>query len=530
MIQAEALFLDMINNPVRKIKARVELLNGSTLLNTFSYKDNLISFTIERVGAGKFFGFGVCQKLNVKLIDTERALDITTDNTLDVAFGVGSDYIYPFPQFHVTEVNRDEATNELSITAYDALNAAHSHFFNELDIIYPYTLKGVIRACGAVLGLPVNLEGITFDLEYPKGANFEGKETIRAVLDAAAEATQTIYYLNSNLELVFKRLGEDTVYEINKSRYFELDSRTNRRLTAIAHVTELGDNVTAALNESGSTHFIRENAFLELREDIAAVLDNALADVGGLTINQFSCSWRGNFLLEVGDKIALTTKDNATVYSYLLDDVIEYNGILQQNTQWSYEDNEGETDSNPTNLGDALKQTYARVDKANKTIDIVASETEQNKKNISKLFIDTEGINATVSQVEQTVTEGLAATNQELQEVSKQAALAMTAEDVTIAITNELANGVDKVTTSTGFTFDSEGLKVSKSSSDITTQITEDGMKVSRGSDVVLTANNEGVIAEDLHATTYLIIGKYSRFEDYTDKSGSARTGCFWIG
>ena len=56
---------DMINSPVRQIKARVELLNGSTLLNTFTYEDRLIELTIERVGEGKFFGFGICAKCEV---------------------------------------------------------------------------------------------------------------------------------------------------------------------------------------------------------------------------------------------------------------------------------------------------------------------------------------------------------------------------------------------------------------------------------------------------------------------------------
>ena len=54
-------------------------------------------------------------------------------------------------------------------------------------------------------------------------------------------------------------------------------------------------------------------------------------------------------------------------------------------------------------------------------------------------------------------------------------------------------------------------------------------MVVNRDGNAVLTANNEGVQAVNLHATTYLIIGQYSRFEDY-DKDGEPRTGCFWIG
>jgi len=52
-------------------------------------------------------------------------------------------------------------------------------------------------------------------------------------------------------------------------------------------------------------------------------------------------------------------------------------------------------------------------------------------------------------------------------------------------------------------------------------------MKIIKDTDIVLTANNTGVDAKNLHATTYLIVGANSRFEDYDDNS---RTGCFWIG
>lgn len=57
-------------------------------------------------------------------------------------------------------------------------------------------------------------------------------------------------------------------------------------------------------------------------------------------------------------------------------------------------------------------------------------------------------------------------------------------------------------------------------------KLTEDGMTVFKNDEAVLTANNIGVDALNLHATTYLIVGTNSRFEDYGDN----RTGCFWIG
>lgn len=50
-----------IKSPVREINARVELYNGSTLVESYTNKDKLKELTIERIGEkAKFFGFGIC--------------------------------------------------------------------------------------------------------------------------------------------------------------------------------------------------------------------------------------------------------------------------------------------------------------------------------------------------------------------------------------------------------------------------------------------------------------------------------------
>lgn len=76
------------------------------------------------------------------------------------------------------------------------------------------------------------------------------------------------------------------------------------------------------------------------------------------------------------------------------------------------------------------------------------------------------------------------------------------------------------------YQFGTEDFTIEKTGSEMKTRISEDGMKVYKNGEEVLTANNAGVNAVNLHASTYLIIGKNSRFEDY----GENRTGCFWIG
>lgn len=523
------LFQSMLQAPVRALRGRIEVYEGNALSLICGCHDSLREFTVERLGETKFFGYGVCHKLNVKLIDKDRKINISTANSLEVEFGIDTSYLYPFPKFFVNDVYRDEITNELSITAYDALFNAGKHTVAELNLAAPYTIKQFVYACGALLGLPIALNSYPeFDREYVAGGNFDGTETIREALNAVAEATQTIYFINWDWQLVFKRLSnsEAEALVIDKELYYSLDSGENRRLGAITHATELGDNVTATTSASGTTQYVRNNPFWDLREDIADIVDAALAAVGGLTINQFNCEWRGNPLLEIGDKITLVNKDNNFVSSYLLSDVLSFDGSLKQVSNWNYADNGEESAANPTSLGDALKQTFARVDKINKEISLLVSDSQNNKETIANLLLDADTIAASVKSIETQTNEAVAGINSDLATLTSQVEAKMSAEDVQLSIQTELANGVDKVVTSTGFTFNEDGLTVSKSGSEMSTTITEDGMIVYRDNTAVLTANNIGVDAVNLHATTYLIIGTNSRFEDY----GAGRTGCFWIG
>ena len=623
MIQVSENIITMLGQPARRIQARVELYQCSalqnddynrTLLDTFPSDGALKDFKVERSAEdGRFFGFGVSQKLTVKLRDKDRAINIHKGQVLEISFGVEDDYTYPCPLFQVEEVTRDENNNDLTVTAYDFLYKANTYRVSELGIT-DYTIRSFVYACAYLLNLPVKFDledDSAFDLYFPQGANFEGTETLREALNAVADATQTIFFVDWDWRLTFKRLDRFAlpVMTIDKSKYFELKNKSDRTLTTICHATELGDNVEATIGGDGVTQYVRNNPFWDLREDIDMLLNNALAAIAGITISQFDCSWRGNFALEIGDRIAIITKDNGILYGYVLNDTITYNGGLKEQTSWQFTEHNAETASNPVNLGEALRQTYARVDKANKTITLFAGETntkfEEVRQEISEseqaskdytdgetaktikvieekaaeIKITTDAITSRVSNTETRLdandgnmsqmleevsslhqtsnqlfaqvmnTEAISVSNQEATEaalaqmddrivqalgdidaemlvIQQSVDAKMTAEDLTIEINKVVSAGANKVETSTGFRFDDTGLNISKTGSEMNTTITEDGMTVYRDGDAVLIANNEGVHAEDLKATTYLIIGDNSRFEDF----GSSRTGCFWIG
>lgn len=701
MIETTQTSLDALVSPSREIKAKIDLFDGTTKKATFTGSDKIKKFQIERAGEeGKFFGFGVSQKLELELLDKNRELNIVKGNTFDVYLTADTTYT-KILSCEVDSIKRDEKTNGLTITAYDALYRASGHQVKDLTLTKPYTIKDFCEACGAKLG--VSVKGIdTFTLSYPNGANFDGAETLREALDMVAEATQTIYFIDSTNALVFKKLDKAgaNLLTIDNNIYFEYKNNGPRVLKTICSTNELGDDVSESGTTGDATQFVRDNAFWELRDDITDLVHNAVVAVGGLSISQFECKWRGNFFLEIGDKIQILGKDNSSAITYLLNDTLVYNGGLNQTSSWKYTDS-GETASNPTNLGEAIKQTYAKVDKQNKEITLLASEVrtqtetikktvkqvdveyylstssstptggtwsteappwEENKymwsrqkitytdgtfairnatciagakgtdgkdgtdgkpgsdgapgrgitsvtteyyistsetelaggawsetqptweegkyiwtrskivynnptsteyttavcdatwkeinaiqgqqktiiTDVAELKVAKDSITASVSQITENQS-GLNSSLTDLQNaftdqnqtnaeqfdtLTQKVESSMTSEQVHLAISTELSKGVDKVTTSTGFTFNEAGLTINKSDSEISTNIDEDGMSIYKNNEEVLTADNTGVTQINATIKQYLIVGKNSRFEDY----GSDRTGCFWIG
>lgn len=165
----------------------------------------------------------------------------------------------------------------------------------------------------------------------------------------------------------------------------------------------------------------------------------------------------------------------------------------------------------------------------NSDITEIQAETKNLKESVSSLQLGADSINASVKSLEETITNTTNGLSENISSIQKQVDLAMTSDDVKIEIQKQMADGSNRVSTTTGYTFDERGLNISKTDSEMETTITEDGMTVYKNDEKMLVANNQGVDAKNLTATTYLIIGNNSRMETYTE-NGSTRTAVFWIG
>lgn len=128
----------------------------------------------------------------------------------------------------------------------------------------------------------------------------------------------------------------------------------------------------------------------------------------------------------------MVTKDNNTAISYILDDVITYNGGLTQTTQWDYNDNDTETPTNSASLGEVLNETYAKVDKAAKTVEIVASQVDGMNESIAQLQMDTESLTASVQQVQANTSQSIDGIQQDIETLTQRVEATVTPDEVTL--------------------------------------------------------------------------------------------------
>ena len=88
------------------------------------------------------------------------------------------------------------------------------------------------------------------------------------------------------------------------------------------------------------------------------------------------------------------------------------------------------------------------------------------------------------------------------------------------------SDGVNAVKTSTGYTFDKNGLRITKDGEPVENLLDNTGMYVKFSGATILQANGNGVVGKDMTVQNYLRVGDNARFEDYE----GGRTACFWVG
>lgn len=231
-------------------------------------------------------------------------------------------------------------------------------------------------------------------------------------------------------------------------------------------------------------------------DDVAPVIDYLFGILNGKQFTLYELESFGVGNVDLGDIFTIVTPDEVSHKTIMLcDNLVITQGLNETSHLEAPEATE--TDYKAASTTDKmLNKTMLRVDKQEQLITGLVSKTNDMANGLEKVTKKTEWM--------------------------------QDEESVNLKISTAI-NGITSVETSTGYTFDADGLKIAKSDSLIENLIDNTGMYVKRSSEVILQANQDGVEALNLTSRQYLIVGDNSRFENYNDGTGK-RTACFYIG
>lgn len=443
---------------------------------------------------------------------------------LDVT-GSGSFEYVPIGEFNILDNVKKFST--IAVTGFDNMSLLNKTFdFSQL--VFPTTpvliFDEVIAQCGIEYNqaLRTKIQALTYEIS----SLLTNDPTCRDVLAGLG------VMLLCNLR--FDRAGklEDFWYqtcsvETNKNtRVGNSKYGDNQIVTTGVYIEDAYGNTFSVGTEEYAVE-LPTSPILQGSDMCNPILESALTQLQQISYRVSTITWIGDPAIQAGD--ILTHKDTAVgnltlpvmrlIYKFAGTGTLESLGA------------DSDTLKQDSTTDRKLKKAFSKAEKDRSELEtkidqtadevlIQASEKFADKGALSQLSVKVEGISTLVSQ-QQATAEGI---QQDLTNVQQ------SATDLSITIQQVIDDGVEKVTTKAfKYTFNDEGLYISKSGEEMANKLDNTGMYVTRSGKTILQANNEGVVAVDVKVRNYLIIGTNSRLEDYRNDTDFNRTACFFI-
>ena len=421
-----------------------------------------------------------------------------------------ADYSYVEYGTHlIKEVKKDEETQTISVECYDLM----------LQSMIPYDLALDYTKNDGKSDITVKdfLDAICERLEWKKGytdfhncdviideEKYDTSCTFRDVLDEiAAVAGGMIGFVNDELRVIYPTPSGEVIDEDNLKK-LTIGKKYGPINSVVLSRTPQEDNIYRQDIDSMSTYGMTEirienNQLIDShREDFMDGICNALF---GLSFELYELESFGIGYINFGDLFAIKTADGVEHNVLMLCNDLQITQGVNETSKLEEPETTNTDYSAASETDKTLRRTILRVDKQDGQISALVSKTSDIKNEV-------DGVIETVTTM---------------------AELMIDEDSVDIKISKAI-DGVDSIETSTGYTFDENGLNIHKDGEEMHNTLDNTGMYVRRGSTDVLTANNDGVNAINLTASQYLTIGDNARFEDYSTETDSKRTACFFIG
>ena len=425
---------------------------------------------------------------------------VTADNAIrSPRFGVkapsDTDYSYiEYGTYLIKESKKDEESKVISLECYDLMLQSMIPYDLALDYTDGVTVKSFLDAICDRLGWEKGYTTFNNCDVLIEEEKYETSDTFRDVLDDIAEvAGGMIGFVNDALTVIYPTNSGEVIDEENLKtlkigkKYGPINSVVLSRTPQEDNLYRQDDN---SITENGMTEIrIENNQIIDShREDFFGGVCDALF---GLSFELYELESFGIGYINFGEFFTIKTADGVEHKVLMLCDDLQ---ITQ-----------GVTESSRMDEQKATTTDYSAASETDKTLRKTILRVDKQANEISALVSRTEDVEGGVAELKSQVT--------------------ISPTEVNIKI-EEAIKGIDSVKTSTGYTFDKDGLNIHKDGEEMHNTLDNKGMYVRQNSTDVLVADKDGVNAINLTARQYLTIGNNARFEDYS----SNRTACFYTG
>lgn len=268
-----------------------------------------------------------------------------------------------------------------------------------------------------------------------------------------------------------------------------------------------------------NTYIITGNYLLTTDDPQAlqGVAEGIYGAISNVVYTPCEVSLRANLNISAGDIVNITDRNGKTISCYIMTMTTKGQRATLECT------GSHRRDSSDVVNNETLKSLSGKMLEVRKSIDglnIKATQLDDKiEKSVAEVNIKADGISAEVSKQAHSM-------GQVKDDI---ASLSLEAQGVSIQVQKIIDDGVSKVSTGMGYTFDDEGLKIQKPGEAMLNKLDDTGMEVSRSGEVMLRADKDGVLATDVTVRNFLIVGDHARFEDYSNGTDTKRTACFYI-
>ena len=423
-----------------------------------------------------------------------------------------ADYSYmEFGTHIILTKSDDEEQDTVKLECYDLMLLSMVPY--DLALEYPetptaenpaVTVKALLDAICSRLGWAKRYTTFVNSDIVIEEEKYDATYTFRDVLSEIAQvAGGMIAFVGDELDVIYPTDSGEVIDPSNLIT-LEIGEKYGPVNSVVLARSPQEDNIyrqdSASIAANGITEIrIENNQIMDSHRD--DFIDGILSAVVGLQFTTYELESFGIGYLNLGDLFTIQTPSGESHTALMLCDDLRITQGLSETSRLEAPA-ATETDYKAASTTDKLlNKTILKVNKQAQEITAIVSRTEQ--------------VEGTVDNLSSQVTH--------MTEVM------MDSDSVDIKITTAV-EGINSITTSTGYTFDENGLQVSKDGEPMKNRLDNTGMYVTRDGEEILVANHEGVEAINLTSRQYLIVGDNSRFENYDDGTGSKRTACFYIG